>query len=50
MVRSIPHPVKGDLRVLANPLKIDGARPEQRVCSPLGADNDAVLAPECASA
>jgi len=40
MVRSIAHPARGELRVLANPLKIDGVRPEQRVCSPLGADND----------
>jgi crotonobetainyl-CoA:carnitine CoA-transferase CaiB-like acyl-CoA transferase len=50
MVRSVPHPVKGELRVLANPLKINGERPEQRACSPLGADNDAVLAPERVSA
>ena len=29
--------------MLANPIKIDGERPEQRACSPLGADNEALL-------
>jgi crotonobetainyl-CoA:carnitine CoA-transferase CaiB-like acyl-CoA transferase len=43
MVRGVPHPAKADLKLLANPLKIDGVRPEQRVCSPLGADNEALL-------
>ena len=43
MVSSVPHPVKGDLRVLANPLRIDGERLPQAACSPLGADNDTVL-------
>jgi len=43
MVSSVPHPVKGDLRVLANPLRIDGERLPQAACSPLGADNDSVL-------
>ena len=43
MVRTVPHPLKPDMKLLANPLKVDGRRPEQTVCSPLGADNDAVL-------
>lgn len=43
MVSSVPHPVKGDLRVLANPLRIDGERLPQAACSPLGADNDTFL-------
>ncbi len=43
MVRTVPHPAKADFRMLANPLKIDGRRLEQRVCSPLGGDNTAVL-------
>ncbi|MDP2332445.1 MAG: CoA transferase [Reyranella sp.] len=43
MVSSVPHPVKGDLRVLANPIRIDGERPSQAACSPLGADNDSLL-------
>ncbi|WP_421997049.1 CaiB/BaiF CoA transferase family protein [Reyranella sp.] len=43
MVSAVPHPVKGSLRVIANPLRIDGERPAQAACSALGADNDALL-------
>jgi crotonobetainyl-CoA:carnitine CoA-transferase CaiB-like acyl-CoA transferase len=43
MLRTVPHPAKPDFRMLANPLKIDGERMPQRVCAPLGADNDAML-------
>ena len=43
MVSAVPHPVKGSLRVIANPLRIDGERPAQAACSPLGADNDSLL-------
>lgn len=43
MVRSMRHPAKPDFRVLANPLKIDGMRPGQKACSPLGGDNRALL-------
>jgi len=50
MVRTIPHPARPELRVLANPLKIDGVRLEQRVCAPLGADNALVLPEEPATA
>lgn len=50
MVRAVPHPAKDDFRLLANPLKIDGARPDQKVCSPLGADNEALLGPAQAQA
>ena len=50
MVRSIPHPTRSELRVLANPLKFNGVRPAQRACSALGADNDAILAQERAGA
>ena len=39
MVSAVPHPVKGSLRVIANPIRIDGERPAQAACSPLGADN-----------
>ena len=39
MVSAVSHPVKGSLRVIANPLRIDGERPAQAACSPLGADN-----------
>jgi crotonobetainyl-CoA:carnitine CoA-transferase CaiB-like acyl-CoA transferase len=40
MVSTIEHPVNGAMRVLANPLRIDGERPEKRPCPPLGADNE----------
>ena len=43
MVSAVPHPVKGNLRVIANPLRIDGQRPTQAACSPLGVDNDTLL-------
>jgi crotonobetainyl-CoA:carnitine CoA-transferase CaiB-like acyl-CoA transferase len=43
MVRTVPHPLLPAMRLLANPLKVDGVRPAQTVCSPLGADNEAVL-------
>jgi crotonobetainyl-CoA:carnitine CoA-transferase CaiB-like acyl-CoA transferase len=43
MVSSVPHPVKGDLRILANPLRIDGERLEQSACAALGADNEELL-------
>ena len=50
MVRAVPHPAKDEFRLLANPLKIDGVRPDQKVCSPLGADNEALLGPAQARA
>jgi crotonobetainyl-CoA:carnitine CoA-transferase CaiB-like acyl-CoA transferase len=45
MVASTPHPAKPGFKMLANPLRIDGKRLAQKVCSPLGADNEAVLGP-----
>lgn len=39
MIHNVPHPARPDMRVLANPLKINGQRVEQRVCSAVGADN-----------
>ncbi len=50
MVRSIAHPARPELRVLANPLKLDGVRPEQQACASLGADNTLLLPPEPATA
>jgi len=44
MIRATPHPARKDMRALANPIKIDGQRLDQRVCSAMGADTDAVLA------
>jgi crotonobetainyl-CoA:carnitine CoA-transferase CaiB-like acyl-CoA transferase len=43
MVARVPHPHRPDLRCLASPLKIDGERPQARVCSALGADTESVL-------
>lgn len=43
MIRDLPHPLKPDLRALANPIKVNGTRLEQAACSPMGADNDEVL-------
>jgi crotonobetainyl-CoA:carnitine CoA-transferase CaiB-like acyl-CoA transferase len=40
MVRQVSHPAKPDLRVLANPIKINGRRLDQAACSPFGADTD----------
>lgn len=44
MVRVVSHPAKCDLHVLANPIKINGQRVDQVVCSQLGADNETYLA------
>lgn len=43
MVSSVPHPVKGTLRTIANPIRVDGVRLAQEACSPLGADNETYL-------
>lgn len=43
MVQTIPHPAKPAMKVLANPLKIDGVRPAQSACAALGADNAALF-------
>lgn len=39
MVSSVAHPHCEELKVLANPIKIDGQRLSQTACSALGADN-----------
>jgi len=43
MVRTLAHGARAELRVLANPLKIDGRRPEQVAAPSLGADTAGVL-------
>jgi len=43
MVRDIAHPHKGSLRVLSNPIKVDGKRPSTVAAPPLGADNAELL-------
>ena len=50
MIKAVPHPDLPSMRLLANPLKIDGERPHQAVCSPLGADTDAILGASARSA
>ena len=43
MVRTVPTADRPDFRVLANPIKIDGERPDQVAAPALGADNAALL-------
>lgn len=43
MIQTVPHPAKAGMRLLANPLRIDGKRLSLSVGSALGADNDALL-------
>lgn len=43
MVSHVPHPARPDMRVLANPIRINGKRLSQEPCPPAGADNEAVL-------
>jgi crotonobetainyl-CoA:carnitine CoA-transferase CaiB-like acyl-CoA transferase len=43
MVSRVPHPARPGMRVLANPIKVNGERMSQHVCSRVGADNDALL-------
>jgi crotonobetainyl-CoA:carnitine CoA-transferase CaiB-like acyl-CoA transferase len=43
MIREIAHRNRPDLRVFANPMKLDGRRLESRAPSALGADTKAVL-------
>ncbi len=38
MIREVRHPERADLKVLSNPLKIDGERLELTACTPLGSD------------
>lgn len=44
MIDTVTHPDRADLRVLANPIKIDGQRLPNRAGPLLGADTDALLA------
>jgi crotonobetainyl-CoA:carnitine CoA-transferase CaiB-like acyl-CoA transferase len=49
MIRDTPHPAKPDMRTLANPIKVNGKRLEQKACSPMGADTAEYLNPSPAS-
>ena len=43
MINAVPHPARPNMRVLSNPIKINGKRLSQQVCSPMGADTDAYV-------
>jgi crotonobetainyl-CoA:carnitine CoA-transferase CaiB-like acyl-CoA transferase len=43
MVRELPHPARPEFRVLANPIKLDGARPPSRIAPRLGEHTAPVL-------
>ena len=43
MIQTIGHPAKSDMRVLSNPIKINGERLSQKPCSPYGADTSAYV-------
>ncbi len=43
MVAAAPHPQQPEMRVLANPLRLNGARLDSRAAPGLGADTDAIL-------
>jgi crotonobetainyl-CoA:carnitine CoA-transferase CaiB-like acyl-CoA transferase len=44
MIHSVAHPANPALKLLSNPIKVDGHRPHSPVCASLGADNDRFLA------
>ena len=44
MIRTASHPGNPALRLLANPLRIDGERPSAPLCAPLGSGNATLLA------
>jgi crotonobetainyl-CoA:carnitine CoA-transferase CaiB-like acyl-CoA transferase len=43
MIRTVAHPANPELKLLSNPLKLDGTRPNSPVCASLGADNEAFV-------
>ncbi len=43
MIHTIGHPAKPDMRVLSNPIKINGERLSQKACSAYGADTAAYV-------
>jgi len=49
MIHTIAHPAKPGMRVLANPIKINGERLEQTPCSPYGADTASYVGEMCAA-
>jgi crotonobetainyl-CoA:carnitine CoA-transferase CaiB-like acyl-CoA transferase len=49
MINNVRHPARPDLRVLSNPIKINGKRLSQEVCSPMGADTDTYVEKKAAA-
>jgi crotonobetainyl-CoA:carnitine CoA-transferase CaiB-like acyl-CoA transferase len=45
MISNVPHPARPGMRVLANPIRINGKQLSQKPCPPAGADNETVLGP-----
>jgi hypothetical protein len=43
MIQTVVHPAKPAMRVLANPIKINGERLSQTPCSAYGADTTAYV-------
>jgi crotonobetainyl-CoA:carnitine CoA-transferase CaiB-like acyl-CoA transferase len=43
MIHTVAHPANPALKLLSNPIKVDGQRPRSPVCASLGADNDKFL-------
>ena len=43
MIHTVAHPANPALKLLSNPIKVDGQRPHSPVCASLGADNDKFL-------
>lgn len=43
MISNVPHPEMPTMRLLSNPLRFDGERPQQAVGAPLGTDNATYL-------
>jgi hypothetical protein len=43
MIQNVHHPLRPDMRVLANPIRINGERLSQKTCSAMGADTEALV-------
>lgn len=43
MIHTVAHPANPALKLLSNPIKVDGLRPRSPVCASLGADNEKFL-------
>lgn len=43
MISHVPHPNMPEMRLLSNPLRVNGERLSLKVCAPLGGNNDEVL-------